>query len=75
MLTTDQTCQYVVCISCSMKFNDIYEYQQIDFMKFISDNYNDIHISRYNNLILSHNYNTSNTGLYLPAARTEVEKN
>ena len=31
-------------------------------------------ISRYNNLILSHNYNTSNTGLYLPAARTEVEK-
>ena len=61
-------------LSNVFKFDDIYDYQLINFMKFIIDNHNDIYVSRYNNLIPSHNYSTKNTGLNLPAVRTEVEK-
>ena len=43
-------------------------------MKYMLDNHNDIYVSKYNNLIPSHNYSTRNTGLNIQAVRTEVEK-
>ena len=38
-----------------LKIDDIYDYKLINFMKYISDNHNDIYVFRYNNLIPSHN--------------------
>ena len=57
-----------------LKFDDIYDYQLISFMKFIFDYHNDMYVSRYNHLIPRHNYSTRTTGLNLPVVRTEVEK-
>ena len=45
-----------------LKFDDIYDCQLINFMKFIFDNHNDILcVSRYTYLIASNNYSTTNT--------------